>query len=101
MLFKAVLLFDDCDFSGKSLKQSLPHHQLSLPAEGKCMPKAEASATRKAEHPSFKGALGGLVPLLPVGQCFLSLLHPPRQESHYTKMQQVLYGREINCDFFP
>ena len=88
MLFKTVLLSDDCGFSGKSLKQSLPHHHLSSLTEGKCMPKTEAPTRCEAEHPSFQGALGGRC--LAMRQCFLSHLHPPRQYNHYPKMQQDL-----------
>lgn len=35
MLFKAEFLFDDCVFSGKSLKQNLPCHQLPSLTKGK------------------------------------------------------------------
>lgn len=47
MLFKYVLLFDDYIFSGKSLKQSLPQHQLSSLTKEKCMPKAEAQPAER------------------------------------------------------
>lgn len=67
MLFKAVLLFDACDFSGKSLKQSLPHHQLSSLTEGKC---------------SFQGALGGRCLSLQLGNASFHISTKTIQSLH-------------------
>lgn len=75
------------------LATSSPHFQ----KENECL--------RQKPHPNVKdsillsGSSGELVPLLSIGQCFLSFFHPPRQCRHYTDVQQVLFGREINCDF--
>lgn len=49
MLFKAEHLFDDCVFSGKALRQSLPCHQLCWLTKGKCL--------RQRPHPDIKHSI--------------------------------------------
>lgn len=95
MLFKAVLLFDACDFSGKSLKQSLPHHQLSSLTEGKCMPKAEAPARCKAEHPSFQGALGGRCLSLQLGNASFHVSTKTIQSLHQDEVDVRWKGDKL------
>lgn len=72
MLFKDVLLLDDYVFSGKSLKQSLPQHQLSSLTKGKCMPKAESQPHERQIILLLPESSGGSMPLLPTRQCLFS-----------------------------
>lgn len=92
MLFKDVLSLDDYVFSGKSLKESLPQHQLSSLTKGKCMPKAEAQPDERQNILLLPRELRG-VSTSPPHQAVLvfqnNTVFTPRCSKCYTEGRQI------------